>query len=62
MKTEEKHDYFYCLKNQEMCEKDFLGNTACNCCINQGNCKHCGRKNTSFCAKCTHGESEENNE
>jgi hypothetical protein len=62
-KEAECKNYYYCLAvHNSECTKDLFGRKDCENCKNYGECKKCGRKNTSFCKKCTHGESEKNND
>ena len=47
-----KYNYFYCLARQETCGRDMFGSTACDMCEKNGDCRVCGRQETSFCEKC----------
>ena len=49
-----KYNYFYCLAKSEGCSKDMLGKEACISCEKNGDCRVCGRQETSFCEKCIH--------
>ena len=47
-----KKNYFYCLARHESCDRDMFGRKACSECIREGDCRICGRQETSFCEKC----------
>ena len=43
---------FYCLIKSDTCKRSWFGNTACDMCEKNGDCRVCGRHQTSFCEKC----------
>ena len=47
-----KYNYFYCLARQGTCDRDMFGSTACDMCEKNGDCRVCGRQETTFCEKC----------
>ena len=47
-----KANYFYCLAKSEGCSRDMFGIIACSTCEKNGDCRVCGRQETSFCEKC----------
>lgn len=47
-----KANYFYCLARHESCDREMFGSTACDMCEKNGDCRVCGRQETSFCEKC----------
>lgn len=53
---EKKKDYFHCLisndSEDKSCSKDMFGIIACSTCEKNGDCRVCGRHETSFCEKC----------
>lgn len=49
-----KANYFYCLARHESCDREMFGSTACDMCEKNGDCRVCGRQETTFCEKCIH--------
>ena len=47
-----KENYFYCLAKQESCDRGMFGKVACSVCEKEGECRVCGRQETTFCEKC----------
>lgn len=47
-----KDNYFYCLARHESCDRDMFGKVACDTCKTNGDCRVCGRFQTTFCDKC----------
>lgn len=47
-----EQNYFYCLARQETCGWDMFGKVACAECKRSGDCRICGRQETTFCEKC----------
>jgi|GEM_PF-4132607 len=43
---------FYCLIKSDTCKRSWFGSTACENCEINGDCRVCGRQETSFCEKC----------
>lgn len=43
---------FYCLIKSDTCKRSWFGSTACEKCEINGDCRVCGRQETSFCEKC----------
>jgi len=49
-----KANYFYCLAKSEGCSKGMFGIIACSECEKNGDCRVCGRQETTLCEKCIH--------
>lgn len=47
-----KENCFYCLAKNNMCKRSWFGRKACTKCEKEGDCRICGRQETSFCEKC----------
>lgn len=51
-----EYNYFYCLvssnPDDKDCNKDMFGIIACSTCEKNGDCRVCGRHQTTFCEKC----------
>ena len=47
-----KDNYFYCLARHESCDRDMFGKVACDTCKTNGDCRVCGRQETTLCQNC----------
>ena len=43
---------FYCLIKSDACKRSWFGSTACSECEKNGDCRVCGRQETTLCEKC----------
>lgn len=55
-----KASYFYCLAKNNMCKRSWFGRKACTKCEKEGECRVCGRQETTFCEKCENRKDDKN--